>query len=96
MSEFEEWLATRPKVIQEMGRQYPPDKEYRIKSTEQTCVLHSYSENRTVTVDITSPTFENVFGAQRRVFGIEVDDLEPLSDASGANTEMKPGAPEPV
>ena len=76
--ELEEWLSDRPQVVKDMARKYPPWNEYRIKSTGQTAILYSYSENGTVTVDITSATFENAFGAQRRVFGIDVFDLEIL------------------
>lgn len=79
MTDFEEWLSTRPKVIREMGRKCPPDREYKIKSTGQTAVLHSYNEDGTVTVNITSPTIENLFGAQRQVFGVGIDDLEECS-----------------
>ncbi len=64
------WIWTRPKVIREMAYKYPPWVEYKIKSTGQTAILYSYSEDGTVTVDI--------FSEQLRVFGIDIDDLEPI------------------
>lgn len=57
MTKFKEWLRTKPKVIQELGKKYPPS-EYIIKknapygiSCEGTKVeLCSYCENGNVTV----------------------------------------------
>lgn len=67
------WVATRPATVQEMCRKLPPDRLYRMNSTGHKVTLHSYSEDGTVTVDV-SPDFNQVcFG--RRVFGVAVDDL---------------------
>ncbi len=74
--ELEEWLEGRPDAIKQMARKYPPWNEYKIKSTGQTCHLVSYAEEGTVRVNITSFTLENLFGAERQVLGISIDDLE--------------------
>ena len=79
---FAEWLKTRPRVIRAMAKQCPPNLLYRMKSTGHRATLYSYSENRTVTVDIDG-TY-NALMFDRRVFGIDIDDLEecdfPASD----------------
>lgn len=76
------WVATRPPVIQAMCAKLPPDRLYRMKSTGQRVTLHSYSENETVTVDITGEYNATMF--DRQVFGVAADDLEecdlPASD----------------
>lgn len=69
---MEEWLATRPKVIQDMAKLCPPDRLYRMSSGHR-CTIYSYSEDRTVTVEVTGEFNRVVFG--RRVFGIPVDEL---------------------
>lgn len=71
---WEEWVATRPSTIQELCRRLPPQKLYRLKSTNQRVIVHSYSEDGTVTVDATGEFNQVLFG--RRVFGIDPSDLE--------------------
>ncbi len=56
-TEFEEWLSTRPKIIRELGRKYPPGK-YKIAEGAPyglTCPgtivsIMSYNENGTIHV----------------------------------------------
>ena len=83
------WVAERPPVIRDMIASHPPDRLYRMQSTGHRVTLHSYSEDRTVTVDITGEYNRVVFS--RRVFGIPVDDLiecdpppadEPIGDTA--------------
>jgi hypothetical protein len=47
---LENWIVTRPPVIQEMVRSHPPGRLYRMKSTGQRVEIHSYAEDRTVAV----------------------------------------------
>ena len=70
-----EWRATRPTVIQEMMDRFPYDELYRLKSSGHRVTLYSYSENGTLTVNVTGDF--NFVTFDRRVFGIEPDDLEP-------------------
>lgn len=83
--EFEEWLATRPPIIQELARKIPPDKLYRLKTSGHRVFLYSYSEDGTCTV-IVSGQF-NLVTFERRVFGIKPEDLEECDP---------PGPDEPV
>lgn len=68
----DEWIKSRPHVVQDMIAQCPPNRLYRI-SAGQRVTIYSYSEDRTVTVDVSGEYNRVVFG--RRVFGIPIDDL---------------------
>lgn len=69
-----EWLATRPPVIQELVAKLPPDRLYRVKSTGQRGTIDSYSENGTVTLVIDGTYCYVMFG--QRVFGLSADMIE--------------------
>ena len=68
---WNEWLADRPKIIQEMGEKLKPWHLYRLTTTDQKVTLYSFSEDGTVTVDVVEGR-----NADHRVFGIRPDDLE--------------------
>lgn len=82
---FEEWVADRPPVVQEMCKKLPPDRLYRMTSTGRRVTLYSYSGDGTVTVEVSPKYNALVFG--RRVFGVAADDL--------AECDL-PGPDEPV
>ena len=46
--EWNDWIDSKPRVIQDLCRKYPPDKLYRLKTTGQKVTLASYSEDGTV------------------------------------------------
>ena len=71
---WNDWVATRPKSIQEMCVKYPPNLLYRLKSNGNKVVLFSYEENETVTV-IISDKYNNNLAFERKVFGINPKDL---------------------
>ncbi len=68
------WVKSRPVVVREICRRLPPDRLYRMKSTGQRVTLYSYSEEGSVTVNITGEYNAIVF--DRQVFGIDPNDLE--------------------
>lgn len=68
---LDEWLDGRPEVIQRVARQVPPNC-YTLNDTGQHAVLHSYSEDGTVTVTTTLMGFLPV-----EVFGIDPGNLTP-------------------
>lgn len=70
---WNEWVASRPPVIQEMCAKLPPDRLYRLSPTGHRVTLVSYSENGTVTVAVTGEY--NALAFSRQVFGINPDDL---------------------
>ncbi len=78
IKEFWEWVETRPAIIQEMCRDKPQFKKYMLKQTGQIVWIYSYSENRTVTVNIYPEDQGDNFlmVVPRQVFGINPDDLE--------------------
>jgi len=71
---WERWVASRPPVVQQLARQFPPNQLYRLKTTGHRVTPYSYSEEGTLTVDITGQFNRVLFG--RRVFGIRPEDLE--------------------
>lgn len=68
-----EWVASRPPVVQAMCKSHPPDRLYQMASTGHKVTLYSYSENGTVTVDVTGQY--NALLLERRVFGVDINDL---------------------
>jgi hypothetical protein len=79
---WKEWVGTRPPIVQELCERLPPDRIYLLKSSGHRVTLYSYSENGTVTVNVTGEY--NAVTFDRQVFGIKPDDLEecdlPASD----------------
>lgn len=71
---WEDWVSTRPAVIQALCRRLPPDRLYLLKSSGHRVTLHSYSDDGTVTVDVAGEYNQVMF--ERRVFGISPDNLE--------------------
>jgi hypothetical protein len=71
---FNEWLESRPEVIKELAKLLPPGRLYRLKTSNHRCTLHSYNEDRTVTVNVTGEYNRVLFS--RSVFGIKPEDLE--------------------
>jgi hypothetical protein len=69
-----EWLEERPQVIKDMATRHPPNLLYRMKSTGHRVTLYSYSEDGTVSV-IVSGRY-NLLTFERKVFGVNPDDLE--------------------
>lgn len=71
---WNKWVSTRPVIIQELCRKYPPDRLYLLKPTGQRATIVSYSEDRSITVNITGDFNCHIF--DREVFGIKPEDLE--------------------
>jgi hypothetical protein len=71
--EFNEWVKTRPDYIQELIEKYPPDALYRINKTGQIVTIYLYSEDGTVTVDVSGEF--NLQMIDLRVFGVDPLDL---------------------
>lgn len=72
--EEQEWINNRPDCVRKMIDRCPPNRLYRLKTTDQRVTLYAYHENDTVTVDILGKF--NLIDFERRVFGISLDDLE--------------------
>jgi len=75
VEEWKAWVAERPEVVREIAERLEPWSLYRLKTTDQRVTLYSISEDGTVTVDVTGQFNPSLF--ERRVFGIDPDDLEP-------------------
>lgn len=71
---WEEWVSTRPLVVQELCRRYPPDRLYLLKPQGQRVTILAYAENGTLRVNVSGEWNCLVF--ERDVFGINPNDLE--------------------
>lgn len=80
---IDDWLADRPKLIQDMAAQCPPVFLYKLTSTGSYASIISYSEDRTVTVQITREFNYTIF--ERQVFGIKLEDLEAVCNIEDAD-----------
>ena len=76
---WDEWVTSRPEMIQEMCRKWPPNVLYRLDPPGQNVYVVSYNENGTVMVNVTqefNPDLVLVFN--RTVFGVNPDDLKEI------------------
>ena len=79
-----EWFLSRPEIIQNLCRQFPPNTEVVIKDTMQIGYLYSYFEDGTISVGIDAERsfveggHISVFGPNEdyRVFGLKPGDVE--------------------
>lgn len=74
LNDYDGWVASRPPAVQKVIKKYPPDTLYRLKTTDQIVTIYSYSEDGTVTVDITHDLNPHK-PAGLTVFGIDPADL---------------------
>lgn len=85
MKAWDEWVESRPPVVQDLCRRYPPDRLYRIKDSGHRCTLVSYSEDGTMKVNVTGQF--NFVTFDRQVFGIKPENLEEC-DLPGADEHL--------
>lgn len=83
--EWKDWVSTRPKVVKELCLRLPPDRLYLLKTSKSRVTIHCYSEDGTVTVNVTGEYNRVLFS--RQVFGIKPDDLEEC-DLPGENEDL--------
>ncbi len=72
--EWNKWVESRPPIIQDLCRRFPPYNLYKLESTGQRVTIYSYSEDGTLTVNITGEY--NIVMFDRQVFGIKAKDIE--------------------
>lgn len=75
---YREWVASRPEKVRIVVERFDPWSLYRMKSTGHRVTLVSFQEYKddeiTVMVDVCEEF--NLVAFERRVFGIDPDDLE--------------------
>jgi len=71
---WSEWVESRPEPVKSLCKKFPPDKLYLMTDTGQIVTLHSYSEDGTVTVDVSQQWNDMSIG--RQVFGIDPANLK--------------------
>jgi hypothetical protein len=72
---WKEWVESRPDPVKAVAKRFDPWTLYKLKTTGHNVTLYSFSEVGTVTVDVRAE-FNEVLLHERRVFGINPDDLE--------------------
>ena len=72
---WREWVSSRPDSVRKNAERLPPWELFLMKSTGQRVTVYSYSEDGTVTVNVTGEFNAVMF--DRQVFGIDPNDLEP-------------------
>jgi hypothetical protein len=72
--EWNKWVSSRPQVIKDLCNRFPPYNLYRLKNSGHRVTLYSYSEDGTMTVNVSGEY--NVVMFDRQVFGINPEDLE--------------------
>jgi hypothetical protein len=87
---WNQWITSRPKIIQELAEQFSPEYLYTLKTTGSRVYIYAYNEDGTMTVDV-DPTYnadrivDTMF--PRRVFGIKREDLERIEKENIENAE---------
>lgn len=71
-----EWVASRPEHVRKVATRFEPWKLYRMKSTGQRVVVYSFADADPVTLTVGVLAEFNLLAMERRVFGIDPDDLE--------------------
>jgi len=71
---WKDWVESRPVEVQELCKKLPPDRLYRMKDSGHRVTIYSYSEDGTVTVNVTGEY--NTLTFDRQVFGVSPDDLQ--------------------
>ena len=70
---WDEWVKTRPKIVQDLCEQFPPDRLYQLYGTGHRVTIHSYSEDGTMTVIVSGEY--NLVTFERRVFDIKPEEI---------------------
>jgi hypothetical protein len=92
--QWDEWVASRPEIIQVMCRSHPGNRLYRLKTTGQLVTMVSYYEDGTVKVFV-DPKFNHgrLFTGQA-VFSIKLEDLEEVNLPDGCEVEKRTSSEE--
>ena len=71
---WNKWVEGRPPEVKALCKRRSPDRLYRMKSSGRRVTIYSYSEDGTVTVNVSGKY--NALTFERQVFGVDPDDLE--------------------
>lgn len=84
-AEWNDWVASRPECVRKVAERFEPWSLYRMKGTGRRVTLYSFGEekNGTVTLTVYVQGEYNLVTFERRVFGINPDDLEPCDLPTG-------------
>lgn len=72
-AEWDAWVASRPPVVADLCRRFPPNRLYLLTSSNHRVTVHSYQEDGTLQVDVGGEYNKVMF--ERRVFGVKPEEL---------------------
>jgi len=72
-SAWEEWVSSRPPIIQALCHKYPHNRLYRLAGSGHRVLIYAYCEDGTVKVNVLGKY--NVVAFERTVFDIDPSDL---------------------
>ena len=77
LATYAEWLDERPPHVREVAERFPPWKLFRMESSGHRVTVHSFDEriDGTVTLKVNVTGDYNFVAFERRVFGIDPEDL---------------------
>ena len=89
----DEWIASRPQVVRDLIAKFPPNAIVRLGNTNGT--VHSYSEDGTMTVNLTWGFNKDYWAGEalffdRQVFGVKPEDLTIATDEEAIAGRKKP------
>lgn len=71
------WVAERPEAVRLVAERFEPWTLYRLKNSGNRVVVQSFQETAPVTMTVMVSGRFNAVMFERRVFGVEPEDLEP-------------------
>ena len=71
---WDDWVSTRPQIIKDLCKRFPPYNLYRLKDSGHRVTLYSYFDDGTMIVNVSGKYNAVMF--DRQVFGIKPEDLE--------------------
>jgi hypothetical protein len=74
---WKEWVASRPDRVRAVAERFEPWTLYRLKTTGDRVTILGFSEGDPITMDVSITGEFNLIMFDRRVFGIDPNDLEP-------------------
>jgi len=71
---WKKWVESRPPLVLALCKKFPPNRLYKMTDSGHRVTIRSYSEDGTLTVNVTGEFNRVAFN--RQVFGVQPKDLE--------------------
>lgn len=74
-AEWDEWVDSKSEPVKTLCKQFPPNKLYKLTTTNRLVTIYSYCEDNTITVNVLKKYNPDIF-FEKAVFGIKPEELE--------------------